>query len=89
MNRGLKITKGVYLQCNTVHGASAPIRRVEALLASLRPKTSKEGEGEGRGGGREEGGSYWYLKGGCLDGGGEGGEGWVLDCGHDGAAICL
>lgn len=36
-----------------------------------------------------EGGPYWYLKGCCLDGGGEGSEGWVLDCSHDRAAICF
>lgn len=29
------------------------------------------------------------MKGGCLDGGGEGSEGRVLDCSHDRAAICL
>lgn len=29
------------------------------------------------------------MKGGRLDGGGEGSEGWVLDGGHDRAAICF
>lgn len=32
---------------------------------------------------------YWYLKGGRLDRGGEGSEGWVLDSSHDRAAICF
>lgn len=35
------------------------------------------------------GGSYRDLQGDRLDRGGEGGEGRVLDGGHDGAAICL
>lgn len=33
--------------------------------------------------------SYWYLKGSCLEGGGEGSEGWILDCSHNRAAICF
>lgn len=33
--------------------------------------------------------SYWYLKGSRLEWGGEGSEGWVLDCSHNRAAICF
>lgn len=53
----------------------------------LRTNTPKKGDGKNARWGEDS--AYWYLKGSRLDGGGEGSEGWILDCGHNRATICL